>query len=472
MKKGFRTFQPRFNTWDTQLHFPTPHHFINDWRLQIDAAQTQFERLSIDQRAQFLQDLAAHFLSAKADISTIYQQESGLSAARFEAEFERTYQTICKFSQHILKFEWEKTEYLETDQITISKRALPIGPVLVLGSSNFPLAYSTLGGDTIAAFAAGCCVVLKAHPMHVGTSCIVAKCIQKTLQQWELSEFVFSHVIDDTYHWASTFAQEAKIKGIGFTGSIKGGRALMDLAANRPDPIAVFAEMGSLNPVILFDDLNQQALHIAAQKLASSISTDAGQYCTKPGLILVHENQLADFMTQLLHELRQLPAVPMLHPDIHSKFEARKRQVYQSKGFTRIENSAALEGIFARWGIASTALQDLLNAPTALEEVFGPFAVICSYENLADLTQLFNILGGQLTVSLFTNAEQPDSMLFNTAQKIAGRIIINGVPTGVRVLETMHHGGPYPASSDARFTAVGPDSMRRFTKEVCIQKHI
>jgi NADP-dependent aldehyde dehydrogenase len=162
----------------------------------------------------------------------------------------------------------------------------------------------------------------------------------------------------------------------------------------------------------------------------------------------------------------------MLHPDIYAKFEARKRQVFQSKGFKRTENQAVLDGIFARWGIAKTALQDLLNVPTALEEVFGPFAIVCSYKSLAELQTLLNILGGQLTISVFTNDVQPDSELLSQAQKIAGRIIINGVPTGVRVLGTMHHGGPYPASSDARFTAVGPDSIRRFTKEVCFQTHL
>jgi NADP-dependent aldehyde dehydrogenase len=375
------------------------------------------------------------------------------------------------FAQHILKVDWQKTERSETENIQFSKQTLPLGTILVLGSSNFPLAYSTLGGDTIAALAAGCCVVLKAHPMHAGTSSLVAQCIAQTLQQWALSPFVFSHVLDDSYYWASTFAQESAVKAIGFTGSIKGGRALMNLAAARPEPIPVFAEMGSLNPVIISPNHHQEALAQIAKKLASSIYTDAGQFCTKPGLILVQTEEANIFESVLLEELAHLPATPMLHPDIHAKFEARKRQVFQNKGFTRAENQEQLEGIFARWGIAKTQLQDLFNASSALEEVFGPFAVVCSYENIADLTKLFNILGGQLTLSIFTQEAQPNVQLLAAAQKIAGRIILNGVPTGVRVLEAMHHGGPYPASSDARFTAVGPDSIKRFTKEICMQVH-
>jgi len=472
MIKGFRTFQPQFNTWDTQLHFPTPPHLLQDWRLQIEYAQTQFAGLSNTQRAQFLNDLAVNFRNIKSDLSKIYSKESGLSAERFEAEFERTQHTISIFAQHVLKVDWQKTERSETENIQFSKQTLPLGTVLVLGSSNFPLAYSTLGGDTIAALAAGCCVVLKAHPMHAGTSSFVAQCIAKTLQQWKLSPFIFSHILDDSYYWAKTFAQENAIKAIGFTGSIKGGRALMDIAAQRSEPIPVFAEMGSLNPVVITPNQDKITLFQTAQKLARAVYTDAGQFCTKPGLILVHSVQADIFKNHLLEELAQLPATPMLHPDIYAKFEARKRQVFECKGFTRLENQEVLNGIFARWGIAETQLQHLYNAPTALEEVFGPFSIICSYQSFDELQNLWGILGGQLTLSIFTNEPESHLKLLFAAQKIAGRIIINGVPTGVRVLETMHHGGPYPASSDARFTAVGPDSIKRFTKEVCVQKHL
>jgi NADP-dependent aldehyde dehydrogenase len=288
MKKGFRTFQPNANAWDTKLYFPTPLPFLEEWRTNIAAAQQEFANLSIKERAAFLQDLATELFAAKDDIQLLYCQESGLPKKRFQAEFERTFHTIRLFADYLENARWEKTETLEQEKIKLIKRNIPIGPVLVLGSSNFPLAYSTLGGDTVAAFAAGCCVVLKAHPMHVGTSSLVATCISKALDKRQLSPYIFSHVLDDSYHWASTFAKEPAIKAIGFTGSIKGGRALMDIAAQRPDPIPVFAEMGSLNPVIISQNLDATALRQAAEKLALSIYTDAGQFCTKPGLILVH----------------------------------------------------------------------------------------------------------------------------------------------------------------------------------------
>lgn len=472
MKKGFRTFQPNANAWDTKLYFPTPLPFLEEWRTNIAAAQQEFANLSIKERVAFLHDLATELLAAKDDIQLLYCQESGLSKKRFEAEFERTFHTIRLFADYLEKARWEKTETLEQEKIKLIKRNIPIGPVLVLGSSNFPLAYSTLGGDTVAAFAAGCCVVLKAHPMHVGTSSLVATCISKALDKRQLSPYIFSHVLDDSYHWASTFAKEPAIKAIGFTGSIKGGRALMDIAAQRPDPIPVFAEMGSLNPVIINENLDAAALTQAAEKLALSIYTDAGQFCTKPGLILVHEQQLASFLDQLRTALELQQPVPMLHPDIFAKYEARKRHVFQVKGMKRHESLAPIQGIEARWSLAETTLQNLSAAKAAQEEVFGPFAVLCSYQELSACTALLQKLGGQLTATVFAeDLTAIDPSLLFQLQTQAGRLIFNGVPTGVRVLETMHHGGPYPASSDARFSAVGPDSIKRFTKEVCFQQH-
>jgi len=472
MKKGFRTFQPNANAWDTKLYFPTPLPFLEVWRTNIAAAQQEFANLSMKERVAFLQELATELFAAKDDIQLLYCQESGLSKKRFEAEFERTFHTIRLFADYLEKARWEKTETLEQEKIKLIKRNIPIGPVLVLGSSNFPLAYSTLGGDTVAAFAAGCCVVLKAHPMHVGTSSLVATCISKALDKRQLSPYIFSHVLDDSYHWASTFAKDPAIKAIGFTGSIKGGRALMDIAAQRPDPIPVFAEMGSLNPVIISENLNAAALTQAAEKLALSIYTDAGQFCTKPGLILVHELQLASFLDQLRTALELQQPVPMLHPDIFAKYEARKRQVFQVKGMKRHESLASSQGIEARWALAETTLQNLSAAEAAHEEVFGPFAVICSYQELSACTALLQKLGGQLTATVFaTDPSAIDPALLYQLQTQVGRLIFNGVPTGVRVLETMHHGGPYPASSDARFSAVGPDSIKRFTKEVCFQQH-
>lgn len=472
MSKGFRTFHAVNNTWNTTLYFPTPPTFLSAWEAQIDEAQAHFGSYSAQHRAQLLRTIVSHLNGDKELIWVQYEAESGLSDSRFEIEFQRTIFTLEHFAELIESMAWQKEDVLPNEQKTLLKKKLAIGPVLVLGSSNFPLAYSTIGGDSVAALAAGCCVVLKAHPMHVGTSSAVAACVQRAIQENGLSSFVFSHVIDDSYNWASTFAQHPKIKAIGFTGSIKGGRALMDLAAARTAPIPVFAEMGSLNPVLLNANLRPEQVQEAAQKLANSVCTDAGQFCTKPGLILVHEHHLHQFKEAFLLALAKQKSYPMLHPDIYQKFEARKREVLKIKGIEAIHSSAVINGIEGRWCMAQASVQLLVNEPSLLEEVFGPFTLISSFQKIADLQALLGQLGGQLTLSVFENdVHQLPPLLNQFIQEKVGRVILNGVPTGVSVVEAMHHGGAYPASSDARFTAVGADSLLRFTKEICWQIH-
>jgi NADP-dependent aldehyde dehydrogenase len=209
---------------------------------------------------------------------------------------------------------------------------------------------------------------------------------------------------------------------------------------------------------------------VAAQKLASSICTDAGQFCTKPGLLLVHERHVEHFKKALLSALGQQAAVPMLHPDIYQKFEARKRQIFQLKGAVQHQTTQQAGGLLGRWALVQTNFTQLLEEPTLLEEVFGPFAVLSAFSTQAQLAELFDQLGGQLTGSVFCADVQHIALsLQQMLHQKTGRIVINGVPTGVSVDHAMQHGGPYPASSDARFSAVGTDSILRFTKEVCWQ---
>ncbi|MFM7005679.1 MAG: aldehyde dehydrogenase family protein [Flavobacteriales bacterium] len=472
MSKGFRTFIPAANTWGSELFFPTPLSFLSTWELEIAAAQNAFRNSSPSQRAELLRCIAEQLSSEKTSIQALYCQESGLSAARFEAEFSRTTQTLLLFASHLDNSSFEKQTSLPQENKTLFKKRCALGPVLVLGSSNFPLAYSTIGGDSAAALAAGCCVVVKAHPMHVGTSLAVANCVKNALAVFNLPTAIFSHVIDNSYQWASTLAQHPAIKAIGFTGSIKGGRALMDLAAQRLAPIPVFAEMGSLNPVVVSADLPENQLAAIAQKLAVSICTDAGQFCTKPGLLLVANKHLATFKAELLKALHEQPATVMLHPDIFQKYEARKRQVFQTKGVTPHQGKQLQIGIQGRWGLAQTTLATLAKEGKLLEEVFGPFSVLCAFENEMELSAVFEKLGGQLTFSIFTTApNNPAPILTEFINEKVGRVILNGVPTGVSVVEAMQHGGAYPAASDARFSAVGPDSILRFSKEICWQVH-
>lgn len=472
MSKGFRTFCPEKNTWNTTLYFPTPDSFLNDWEQKIDPTQQSYSALEPVERAKFLLAIQEELLLDEKQIQMKYCAESGLARSRFEMEFARVLHTIQLFASHIEAFQWQKRTEISEQHKSLLKKRIAIGPVLVMGSSNFPLAYSTIGGDSVAALAAGCCVVLKAHEMHLGTSTLVYQCILRAIEKCALPSTVFSHIVDNTYKWAQTFAQHPKIQAIGFTGSIRGGRALMDMAAGRRAPIPVFAEMGSVNPVVVDASIHPEKISEIAEKLAFSITNDAGQFCTKPGLILVHSSHQQLFEKTLLTHLATQTAVPMLHPDIFQKFEARKRAVLKVKGVSAKHAAHQQNGILGLWCLALTDLSTLIEHPSLREEVFGPFAVLSPYDTNEDLQDLFTCLDGQLTLSLFTNETQTlHPSLLQFAQQKIGRVILNGVPTGVSVAEAMHHGGAYPASSDVRFTAVGPDSMLRFTKEICWQIH-
>ncbi len=473
MSSGFRTFNPSQNTWNKEEYFPTSETALAEKLNILSLAQSIYSKLSAASRADFLKAIHTALEARKENIKGFYLKESGLSNNRFETEWTRTLSTIQLFEQYLRnQYRFEKTEKFISDSIQIQKVTLPIGPVLVLGSSNFPLAYSTAGGDTIAAFAAGCCVFVKAHAMHAGTSIQVAECIEEARKIVNLPEGIFTHVLDDGFQHAQRLCLDERIQAIGFTGSFKGGKALMDLAYSRDTPIPVFAEMGSVNPVVIDQDLSIEQQKIAAKKLASSICTDAGQFCTKPGLIFIPNGPSGENFTKVLKEfVAETNAVPMLHPTIHLNFENGKKEI-ASISHLKFSNSPNIQiGIEGRWAIAETNVPNLLKNKRLKEEVFGPFTLLVNYTNKEELLIGLEALSGQLTGSIFyDNQSELVTDCIEILTRKVGRIILNDVPTGVRVTESMHHGGPFPASSDSRFTAVGPDSISRFQKYVSIQQ--
>jgi len=473
MSTGFRTFNPSQNTWNVEEYFPTSEVELAEKLNTISSAQSIFTRFSAPSRADFLQAIHSILERKKELVKELYLKESGLSISRFEAEWKRTLDTVKIFEQYLRNHCISETnEEFPADSISIKKIAYPIGPVLVLGSSNFPLAYSTAGGDTISALAAGCCVLVKAHAMHAGTSIIVAECIDEARKTLNLPEGIFTHVLDDGFQHAQTLCLDERIQAIGFTGSFKGGKALMDLAHSRKNPIPVFAEMGSVNPVVILDDPSLEKQSSIAEKLANSICNDAGQFCTKPGMIFVPEGPVGEQFRRLLKQfIAETRPVPMLHPSIHGAFEERKRKISDTKDVQFSANSCKQNGIEGRWALAETNVKTLQRNQHLQEEVFGPFSLLVTYCNKEELFSGLNALGGQLTGSIFY--ENPSDLVtecIETLSQKAGRIILNDVPTGVRVTQSMHHGGPFPASSDSRFTAVGTDSMKRFQKYVSIQQ--
>lgn len=473
MSAGFRTFNPSQNTWNTEEYFPTSEVALAEKLNTLSLAQSIYGKLSAESRADFLMAIHASLEQRKEHIRTFYLKESGLSNTRFETEWKRTLTTIQLFEQYLRnQYIFEKTEEFPIDSIRIQKVTLPIGPVLVLGSSNFPLAYSTAGGDTIAAFAAGCCVLVKAHAMHAGTSVQVAECIEEARKTVNLPEGVFTHVLDDGFQHAQKLCLDERIQAIGFTGSFKGGKALMDLAYSRKNPIPVFAEMGSVNPVVIDENLSSEQQETVAEKLALSICNDAGQFCTKPGVIFIPHGQTGEHFTERLKQtIAETNAVPMLHPNIHGNFENGKTKIGSISGVKFTSSSFPQKGIEGLWALAETDVNTFIEYQRLQEEIFGPFSLLVTYNNKEELHTGLEALSGQLTGSIFyeTHTDLVTDCIEMLSRKV-GRIILNDVPTGVRVTETMHHGGPFPASSDVRFTAVGPDSIQRFQKSVSIQQ--
>jgi 2,5-dioxopentanoate dehydrogenase len=474
MSSGFRTFNPSQNCWNPEEYIPTSLEELDQKLTLLPFTQSEYGRLPIASRADFLRAIHHSLSKEKNNIQKFYLNESGLSAVRFETEWKRTLDTIELFEKYLRNgyYAFEKTQEFPADSISIRKIAYPIGPVLVLGSSNFPLAYSTAGGDTISALAAGCCVVVKAHAMHVGTSSIVADCIHEALQALNLPEGIFTHVLDDGIKVAQHLCADDRIHAVGFTGSFKGGKALMDIANSRKNPIPVFAEMGSANPVAVLNGLSLEKRILIAEKLAHSICNDAGQFCTKPGILFVQDgDEGLAFIEALKSFVEKTTIVPMLHPDIHRNFELRKREIESIQEVKIHAESNDYIGIEGQWAIAEISLPIFLQNPSLQEEVFGPFSLIVTYRDSSELKSGLSILSGQLTGSVFfeENSSLVEECIELLSKKV-GRIILNDVPTGVRVIETMQHGGPFPASSDARFTAVGPDSLFRFQKYVSIQQ--
>ena len=481
--EGTNTFQT-VNPITDQLH---PELFVEATYYEVDrsatianAAYRTFSRTSPMDRARFLRAIVSEFEQNKSRLTATYCDESGLNQQRAEVEFARTISQLQAFADVISLENWDIKHHVDADPNRIpipkpqlTKYKLGIGPIVVFGASNFPFAYSTVGGDTAAALAAGCPVIVKSHPFHAYTSYKVAQLVVKVAQQLGLPEGVFSHVNATGYEVGKQLVQHPCIQGVGFTGSIKGGLALQQLAQQREVPIPVFAEMGSLNPVVILPSAIQEQSERISDKLALSITQSSGQFCTKPGaLFLLASAETDRFLDTFKPIFEQQASYSMVHPTIARTFTKRTKQVLDQTDVLLFAQGTKNEGY--NLGIPQLSITDgkTFNTNKILqEEVFGPHAILVICENEHEMEQILENISGQLTFSIFHNEENLQaSNLFYLAQEKAGRVILNGVPTGVEVSPAMQHGGPFPSSSDSRFTAVGTDSIERFLRGVAVQK--
>lgn len=354
----------------------------------------------------------------------------------------------------------------------LRKTLFPLGPVVVFGASNFPLAYSTAGGDTISALAAGCPVIVKSHLMHAGTGELVARAIQKSSTQTNMPVGVFSNLNSNSYNLGKKLVTDSRIKAVGFTGSISGGTAITQLANDRIEPIPVFAEMGSVNPVIILPQILEGNPLAIVESLGNSIQLDAGQFCTNPGLIFLIKNEESDlFVQQLAKKLSESLPLPMLHPQLFKNYQSNKSYILEYASVNDILPQSQKKDITITPALASVPGNKFLSNPNFAKEVFGSFSLIVDCSTMDELINCINSLKGQLTGTINGTTEEltENKELIETLRQKVGRLIFNGVPTGVEVTQAMHHGGPFPATSNSFFTAVGPDAIKRWTRPVSFQ---
>ena len=430
------------------------------------------------ERAAFLRAIADEIEARAEAITEIGSQETGLPEARLQGERGRTTGQLRLFADHI-----EKGDYLDNrfdaalpdrqpaprPELRLIQR--PIGPVAVFGASNFPLAFSTAGGDTAAALAAGCPVVVKGHSAHPGTGEIIADAIDAAIRKTGVHPGVFALIQGGSREVGHALVQHPRIKAVGFTGSLAGGRALFDLCAARPEPIPFFGELGSVNPMFLLPEAMKARAESLGQGWAGSLVMGAGQFCTNPGIAVVINGADADkFTAAALDALAKVGPQTMLTDGIAKAYQDGQtrfatRNTVKPLLLTESSGRSALPNLFETTGA------QFLSDHALGEEVFGPLGLVVRVDSVEEMEQLARGFEGQLTATIHMDAGDIEAakQLRPVLERKAGRVLVNGFPTGVEVVDSMVHGGPYPASTNFGATSVGTMSIRRFLRPVSYQ---
>jgi NADP-dependent aldehyde dehydrogenase len=477
-ERTFQTFNSITGDANPTVFFEATFEEANTAILLAQNAFVHLKSISHKKRATFLDEIAKEINGLGDELIRMYCLESGLSAQRALTERSRTIFQLNSFAKEILNGDWMKASIDVADSSTtplkpdLRKMMIGLGPVVVFGASNFPLAYSTAGGDTVSALAAGCPVIVKSHPMHAGTGELVAQAITRAAKKTEMPDGIFSNLNALGFEIGQYLVQHSGVQAVGFTGSLRGGRALFDLANQREFPIPVFAEMGSVNPIVILPQILSEKLDIITSQIATSITNDAGQFCTKPGVVITTKSEFANhFVSKLKQKVNEQVSFSMLNPSMLERFEERKKEVLSCEIHSFSEKEKISGNNIGRQTIVVVDAKQFLSQQKLHNEVFGPLSIVVLCEDLGQLNSVLSSFDGQLTLSLFgTDAEiLANKKLVQQVSEKTGRVIFNGVPTGVTVSPSMNHGGPYPATTDARFTAVGVDAMQRFLRPVTFQ---
>jgi alpha-ketoglutaric semialdehyde dehydrogenase len=444
------------------------------------AAAPVWVKLSGAERNRFMRLIADKLEQNSAELAERARQETGLALARCTGEIARTCGQLRLYGETAAQGDWldARIETAQPDRKPMPKpdhRSMlrPLGPVVVFGASNFPFAYSVAGGDTASAFAAGCPVIVKAHPAHPGAGELVAQLVVEAVRECGLPEGTFSLLYDAGFEVGQTLVKHPLVKAVGFTGSLKGGRALADLGAARPEPIPVYAEMGSINPVFILPGALAERSAAIVEGLHASATLSVGQFCSNPGLIVLQRSAAAEeFLKALTAKLAATPEAAMLTPGISRNFAtntmARAKQP-DVKIITEVKTATAC-GAAPFW--FETGAKTFLGNHGLSEEIFGPSSLVVWCRDQAEMLEVARHVEGSLTASLHAGAAEAAGQgeLTGLLAAKAGRLIFNGYPTGLEVSPAIVHGGPYPATSDGgRSTSVGTRAINRWVRLVCYQ---
>ncbi|AWJ91978.1 aldehyde dehydrogenase (NADP(+)) (plasmid) [Azospirillum baldaniorum] len=440
----------------------------------------RFRETAPEDRAVFLEAVARNILDLGDALIVRAMAESGLPRARLEGERGRTVGQLRLFAAVVREGSWigaridpALPERAPLPRPDLRQRRIPLGPVAVFGASNFPLAFSVAGGDTASAFAAGCPVVVKAHSAHPGTSELVGRAVQAAVAECGLPEGVFSLIFGAGSSVGTALVADPRIKAVGFTGSRRGGVALMEVAAKRPEPIPVYAEMSSINPVFLLPAALAARAEALGRGFVASLTMGAGQFCTNPGILLAVDGPDLDrFVAAAVEALGGSAAPTMLTPGIHAAFDAGVAALAGNALVATLARGLDGDGPNrCRAALFATTADAFLDDPALREEVFGAASLLIRCPDLESLRAVAERLDGQLTATLHMDAADTGAaaVLLPTLERKAGRILANGWPTGVEVCHAMVHGGPFPATSDGRTTSVGTAAIERFLRPVCYQ---
>ncbi|HET9824496.1 MAG TPA: aldehyde dehydrogenase (NADP(+)) [Chitinophagaceae bacterium] len=452
---------------------------INEAAERAWAAFRVYRKFSLKQRANFMRNIARELENLGDELLQIAHDETHLAEARLRNEKTRTIFQLNNYADACERGNWMDVR-IDTGKPSrnspkpdLRKMLIPLGPVVVFGAANFPFAYSTAGGDTACAFAAGCPVIVKAHPAHAGTSEMVATAILKAAEHSGMPPGIFAHLHGAGNEVGEALVRHPLIKAVGFTGSFLGGRQLFDWASQRKEPIPVFAEMSSINPVFLLPEKLKKSAFEVAQQYAGSITLGVGQFCTNPGLIIGIDNEdLQTFIQVLGEEIKKVAPGEMLHTGIFKNYVERRGNALAQEDVQTVAASE-VEPIFnqATPTLASATAKAFINNPILHQEVFGPYSIVIRCKDMEEMLDVAKHVEGQLTATLMATEKdiRDHEELVDMVKNICGRLIFNGVPTGVEVCLSMQHGGPYPSTTDSRFTSVGADGIKRFARPLCYQ---